>query len=347
MDLSEKYMMRCIELARLGMGHVSLNPLVGCVIVHRNKIIGEGYHRQYGGPHAEVNAINEVTDHQLLKESTLYVSLEPCAHYGLTPPCSDLIVSKQIPRVIIGTSDPFTEVAGRGIEKLRNAGIEVETGILENECRELNKRFFTYHEKKRPYIILKWAQTADGYIDTERDEKDFGTPTWITGGNALVMVHKIRSEEDAILVGTNTAQRDNPSLTVRHWSGRNPVRAVIDKKLRLSRSLNLFDSQSETLIFNYEKDGKDALNIWVKVDSHVEMVPQILDAMYEKKILSVIVEGGKQLLDAIIKMNYWDEMHVFTGSKFFVHGIKAPHVSGKLTAEEWFDTDNLKIFRNH
>src|SRR5690554_5115458 len=280
MDLSEKYMMRCIELARLGMGHVSPNPLVGCVIVHRNKIIGEGYHRQYGGPHAEVNAINEVTDHQLLKESTLYVSLEPCAHYGLTPPCSDLIIEKMIPKVVIGTTDPFAAVAGRGITKLQKAGVEVVTGVLEDSCRELNKRFFTYHQKQRPYVILKWAQTADGFIDMERNPADIGTPTWITGPLALTLVHKLRSEEDAILVGTNTALADNPSLTVRHWSGRNPIRAVVDLNRRLPQSLNIFNGKAQTLIFNTDKESTEGQNLWIRTDRNRELIPQILHALH-------------------------------------------------------------------
>ncbi len=339
-------MERCIELARLGMGNVSPNPMVGSVIVWRGMIIGEGFHQQYGGPHAEVNAINAVSDASQLKDSTLYVSLEPCAHHGLTPPCSNLIIEKKIPRVVIGTTDPFTEVAGKGIDKLRKAGLKVKAGVLEKECRELNKRFFTYHENHRPYIILKWAQTADGYIDNDRSSKNFGIPTWITGDLALRMVHKIRSGEDAILVGTNTALKDNPSLTVRHWSGRNPVRAVIDKNLRLSLSINLFDGIAETLIFNSQKEGKDKNNSWIKIDFNKEIVSQVLKTLHQHKILSVIVEGGKHLLESFILSGLWDEMHVFTGCKFFAGGVKAPSVSGKLTAEEWFDYDNLKIYYN-
>lgn len=339
-------MSRCIELARLGQGNVSPNPMVGCVIVHAEKIIGEGFHRQYGGPHAEVNAIDAVDDKSLLKESTLYVSLEPCAHYGLTPPCSDLIIEKQIPRVVIGTVDPFAAVAGKGIEKLQKAGVEVISGILEKECLELNKRFFTYHQKQRPYIILKWAQTADGFIDTGRKPQDFGSPTWITGPLALTLVHKLRSEEDAILVGTNTAEKDNPSLTVRHWSGRNPLRAVIDLNQRLSPSLNLFDGIAKTLIFNKHKDETAGQNIWIRTGNQPEILHLVLNTLYQHKILSVIVEGGRLLLDSFIQAGLWDEMHVFTGNKFFGEGIRAPLSTGKLIAEEWLDTDNLKIFYN-
>lgn len=345
MDISEKYMRRCIELALLGMGNVAPNPMVGCVIVHRKKIIGEGFHQQYGGPHAEVNAVKAVSDEQLLKESTLYVSLEPCAHFGLTPPCTNLIIEKQIPRVVIGTTDPFAKVAGKGIEKLRQAGIEVTVGILEKECRELNKRFFTYHEKQRPYVILKWAQTADGYIDLKRKEEDYGTPTWITGDLALRLVHKIRSEEGAILVGTNTALKDNPSLTVRHWTNNVPVRVVIDRSLRLPGTLNLFDGSAKTLIFNSVKEQTQGMNTWVKIGFGKDVTRQILDNLYRQKILSVIVEGGKQLIDSFIRDNLWDEMHVFSGNTFFADGVRAPGVSGTKAAEERLDSDLLQVYR--
>lgn len=344
MEVNEKYMKRCIELARLGAGSVAPNPMVGCVIVCREIIIGEGFHKKYGGAHAEVNAINAIEHPEILKESTLYVSLEPCAHHGLTPPCSDLIVEKQIPRVVIGTTDPFSEVSGKGIEKLRNAGIEVEVGILEIECRELNKRFFTFHEKKRPYIILKWAQTLDGFIDRERNRENFGEPTWITGDLALRLVHKIRSEEGAILVGTNTAEKDNPSLTVRFWAGKNPVRAVLDKNLRLSPGLNLFDGTSKTLIFNAKKNEVTAENEWIKIDFKQEIGAQILEIFFHRKIISVIVEGGKQLLESFIRQNLWDEAHVFIGNKFFYNGISAPKIQGKISKNELLNNDWLKVF---
>ncbi len=347
MEIDEKYMERCIELALLGSGNVAPNPMVGSVIVCRGKIIGEGFHQQYGGPHAEVNAVNAVSDASLLKESTLYVSLEPCAHFGLTPPCSNLIIEKQIPKVVIGTTDPFAEVAGKGIEKLQKAGVEVKAGVLENECRELNRRFFTFHEKQRPYVILKWAQTADGYIDIDRSRKDFGIPTWITGDLALRLVHKIRSEESAILVGTNTAIKDNPSLTVRNWSGNNPVRMVVDKNQRLPASLNLFDQSTTTLIFNSDKEGTEGLNTWIKIDFQKEVIPQLLDSLYRHKILSVIVEGGRKLIESFNESGLWDEMHVFTGNKFFASGVKAPSVDGNLISEERLDADTLKIFRRY
>ncbi len=347
MEISEQYMSRCIELALLGLGNAAPNPMVGSVIVCRGKIIGEGFHQQYGGPHAEVNAINAVSDTTLLKESTLYVSLEPCAHFGQTPPCSNLIIEKQIPRVVIGTTDPFAEVAGKGIEKLRKAGIEVTVGTLEKECRELNRRFFTFHEKQRPYVILKWAQTADGYIDIDREKADYGTPTWITGGLALRLVHKIRSEESAILVGTNTALKDNPSLTVRHWADGSPVRAVIDRNLRLPASLNLFNNSAKTLIFNSVKEGTEGMNSWIKIDFGKDVIPQVLSSLYRHKVLSVIVEGGRQLIESFTHSGLWDEMHVFTGNKFFAEGVMAPRVKGKLVAEEQLDADFLKVYRRH
>lgn len=346
MEIDEKYMQRCIELAGLGAGDVAPNPMVGSVIVHRGKIIGEGYHRKYGGPHAEVNAINSVPHPVILKESTLYVSLEPCAHHGLTPPCSDLIIHKKIPEVVIGTVDPFSEVAGKGIEKLRKAGIEVVSGVLEKECRELNKRFFTFHEKKRPYVILKWAQTIDGFIDVERSPESFGEPTWITGNLALQLVHKIRSEESAILVGTNTAEKDNPSLTVRHWPGKNPYRLVLDKKLRLPGSLNLLNGLEETLVFNVRKNEKNDRITYVKIDSGKELLPQIMDELYQRNILSVIVEGGRQMLDSFFFSGCWDEAHVFIGDTCFYDGIRAPQIKGKLVASELLGNDQLKIFMN-
>lgn len=339
-------MHRCLELARLGAGDVAPNPMVGSVIVYEGKIIGEGYHRKYGGPHAEVNAINAVSASEILKKSTLYVSLEPCAHYGLTPPCSDLIIEKEIPEVIIGTVDPFSEVAGKGIEKLEKAGVKVTLGVLEKECRELNKRFFTFHERKRPYVILKWAQTTDGFIDVERSPESFGEPTWITGDLALQLVHKIRSEESAILVGTNTAEKDNPSLTVRHWPGKNPYRLVLDKKLRLPGSLNLLNGLQKTLVFNARRNGEEGLTSFVKIDSKKEILPQIMAELYQRNILSVIVEGGRQLLESFFYTGLWDEAHVFIGETFFYDGIRAPKIKGKLVASETLGNDQLKIFKN-
>ena len=347
METDEKYMSRCIDLALLGAGHVAPNPMVGSVIVYNGKIIGEGYHQKYGQAHAEVNAVNSVADRELLKSSVIYVSLEPCAHHGQTPPCADLIVREQIPKVVVGTADPFAEVAGKGIERLNNAGVDVKVGVLEKECRELNRRFITFHTQKRPYIILKWAQTSDGFIDTDRQPADYGQPNWITRDMALRLVHKVRSEENAILVGTFTAEKDNPHLTVRHWPGDNPLRILIDKNLRLPHSLNLFDGSVPTLVFNDVNEDSSGLVSYVKIDFGKNIVPQMLKELYARKILSLIVEGGKQLIESFTGSGLWDEMQVYTGSSFFGGGVRAPLAAGKLTAEEWLDTDNLKIFRNN
>ncbi|MDX9908202.1 MAG: bifunctional diaminohydroxyphosphoribosylaminopyrimidine deaminase/5-amino-6-(5-phosphoribosylamino)uracil reductase RibD [Mariniphaga sp.] len=346
MEIDKKYMQRCIELARSGAGSVSPNPMVGCVIVRGNEIVGEGFHREYGEAHAEVNAVNSVANPELLKESTLYVSLEPCAHHGRTPPCTGLIIEKQIPRVVIGAADPSPEVAGRGIKKLKEAGIEVVSGVLGQECRELNKRFSTFHEKKRPYIILKWAQTSDGFIDIARESSDYGEPNWITGDLALRLVHKIRAEEDAIIVGTNTALKDNPSLSVRNWAGESSLRIVIDKELKLPETLKFFDGTQKTLILNALRTEKEDLTEWFKLDFSKDILPQILSELFSRKILSLIVEGGRQLLESFIRDGLWDEAHVFSGNKFFFSGIEAPKIQGVQTACELLDYDRLFIFRN-
>lgn len=346
MKTNEKYMNRCLELARLGAGNVSPNPMVGCVIVHNNCIIGEGYHEKYGEAHAEVNAIKSVKNPELLKESTLYVSLEPCAHFGLTPPCSDLIVEKKIPFVVIGTIDSFAKVAGKGIEKMIKAGISVQVGVLEKECREINKRFFTFHEKKRPFIILKWAETTDGFIDFDRNTNQFGQPVWITGEKSLLRVHQMRAVEDSILVGTNTALKDNPSLTVRHCEGRNPVRLVTDNHLRLPEILNLFDGTVKTLVFNSVKNLESGNTEFIRIDFSKNIIPQILKTLYQQNIQSMIVEGGKRLLESFIESNLWDEAYRFTGNKLFKAGIKAPVISGTIILSEETDGDKLIVYKN-
>ena len=347
MNIQEKYMYRCLELARMGAGNVSPNPMVGCVIVHNNSIIGEGFHEKYGQAHAEVNAINAVKNPELLNESTLYVSLEPCAHFGLTPPCSTLIVEKKIPNVVIGAIDTFAKVAGKGIERMEKAGINVQVGVLENECRELNKRFFTFHDKKRPYIFLKWAETTDGFIDFERSENEFGEPSWITGKKALAHVHQMRAEEDAILVGTNTALKDNPSLTVRHCEGKNPVRLVIDNHLRLPENLNLFDGSVKTIVFNSLKDEETKSIEFVKINFDKKLISHILKTLYKRNIQSLIVEGGKQILDSFIEAKLWDETFRFIGNKNFESGIKAPQISASVIRSEKIDTDQLFVYKNN
>jgi diaminohydroxyphosphoribosylaminopyrimidine deaminase / 5-amino-6-(5-phosphoribosylamino)uracil reductase len=344
MSTAEIFMQRCLDLALLGIGDVAPNPMVGCVIVHEGVIIGEGYHMKYGEPHAEVNAIHSVKNPELLLESTLYVSLEPCAHFGKTPPCSDLIIESRIPKVVIGTVDPFAEVAGKGIERMKNAGIEVEVGLLEKESRSLNRRFFTFHEKKRPYIILKWAQTLDGFIDTDRTEKQH--PTWITNALAKRLVHKQRSEESAILIGTNTAEYDNPALTVREWTGAQPIRMVIDRIGRLNPELHIFDGNVPTWVFTaIERPDSENLK-FITLDFNQNILPQMMAELYQREILSVIVEGGSELLNSFLEINLWDEAFVYTGNQFFGKGVAAPHISGKTIAYRKLDDCKLHVFRN-
>ena len=338
-------MARALELAESGAGNVAPNPMVGCVIVHKGKIIGEGYHQKFGKAHAEVNAINSVKNKELLPESTLYVTLEPCSHFGKTPPCADLIIREKIPEVVIGTVDPFDKVAGKGIKKLRDSGCRVITGVFEEECRELNRRFFTYHQKKRPYIILKWAQTADGFIDIDRKVEFFGQPTWITNEISRIVVHKIRSEEDAILVGTNTVQKDNPSLTVRVWSGRNPLRVVLDRTLRLSKDVELFDQKVPTLVYtSFQKESLPNLE-YQKIFFDKNPIEQILEDLYKRKILSLIVEGGREVLNSFISRNLWDEAHLFIGQKLFYKGIPAPKLPGTPQYSDDLDETSFHVYR--
>lgn len=344
MSTPETFMQRCLDLAILGMGDVAPNPMVGCVIVHDDRIIGEGYHEKFGQAHAEVNAIRSVKNPALLADSTLYVSLEPCAHFGKTPPCSDLIIESRIPRVVIGTVDPFAKVAGKGIDRMQKAGIEVTTGVLENQCRELNRRFFTFHEKKRPYILLKWAQTLDGFIDTDRTETQH--PTWITNALSKRLVHKQRSEESAILIGTDTAQYDNPALTVREWTGNQPIRMVIDRTGRLDSGLQLFDRKAPTWIFT-QIEKTDAENLkFIRLNFDDNILQQLLSELYNRQILSVIVEGGSKLLNSFLMLNLWDEAFVYTGNQFFGKGVAAPNISGETIAFEQLDDCKLHILRN-
>jgi diaminohydroxyphosphoribosylaminopyrimidine deaminase/5-amino-6-(5-phosphoribosylamino)uracil reductase len=344
MSLPEIFMQRCLDLALLGMGDVAPNPMVGCVIVHQGNIIGEGYHEKFGQPHAEVNAIRSVRHPELLAHSTLYVSLEPCSHFGKTPPCSDLIIESRIPHVVIGTIDPFAKVFGKGVERMKNAGITVEVGVLEKESRLVNRRFFTFHEKKRPYILLKWAQTLDGYIDTDRTETQH--PTWITNALCKRLVHKQRSEESAILIGTNTAEFDNPALTVREWIGNQPIRMVIDRTQRLDSGLNIFSTKAQTWVFTAE-ERPDLENLkFIKLDFNQDILPQMLAALYERNILSVIVEGGSILLNSFLEAGLWDEAFVYTGNQFFGKGVQAPQISGEAIAFENLDDCKLHVIRN-
>jgi len=347
MNIHKKYLYECLKLAQLGFGNVAPNPMVGCVIVHENEVIGQGYHEKYGENHAEVNAINSVEDKKLLKESTLYVNLEPCAHHGKTPPCSDLIIKYQIPKVVVGCIDTFSEVAGKGIEKMKAAGIDVLVGILEKEALTLNKRFFTFQNKKRPYIILKWAQTSDGFIDIDRsDKKNNSQNNWITTPASKQLVHQWRSEEQAILIGTNTALNDNPQLNVREVEGKNPLRIVLDLTLRLPQHLNVFDQSIPTLIINQIKN--ESLNNleFIKIDNQKNLIKQIFEVLYHKNIQSLIVEGGTQLLNTFIENTIWDEARVFTGDKKFERGLKAPSINKTVLNMIRFDTDTLTTYIN-
>lgn len=340
----ERFMIRAIELARMGMENVPPNPMVGCVIVHEGIIIGEGYHREHGKPHAEVNAVNSVANKELLKRSTLYVTLEPCAHHGKTPPCSDLILMCNIPNVVVGVVDPFVSVAGRGIEKLRKGGCNVVGGFLEEKCIELNRRFFTFHQKKRPYIILKWAQTVDGFIDVDRSHGLYGKPTWITNDLSRIAVHKMRADESAILVGTNTAQKDNPSLTVRDWSGTPPLRLVIDKELRLSKELAVFDQSIATVVYtSKEVTGKNHIE-FKRIDFDGSELDQILADLYERAVLSLIVEGGQLLLNSFIQQKLWDEARVFVGKRAFQKGVRAPVIDAPEVKSEELDDSWMFVY---
>jgi diaminohydroxyphosphoribosylaminopyrimidine deaminase/5-amino-6-(5-phosphoribosylamino)uracil reductase len=322
--MDEHYMERCLELASKGLGSVAPNPMVGCVIVHGDRIIGEGYHRVYGEAHAEVNAIASVKDPGLLSGSTLYVNLEPCSHQGKTPACSRLILDRKIPRVVIGKADPNPVVAGKGLRMLKEGGTEVRTGVMEKECLELNKRFFTWHREKRPWVLLKWARTRDGFIDRLRPTENPDGVSWITNPPARQWVHKWRSEEQAILVGTRTALLDDPQLTVRHWQGRNPLRLVIDRKGTLPGHLKLFDGIAETLVFTSEP-GKVYENAGcIQIPGSTDYLPAILGYLYEHEIQSLLVEGGAALLNSFIRSGLWDEARVFTGNAYFGQGIPSP-----------------------
>nr|WP_319400274.1 bifunctional diaminohydroxyphosphoribosylaminopyrimidine deaminase/5-amino-6-(5-phosphoribosylamino)uracil reductase RibD [uncultured Carboxylicivirga sp.] len=347
LSIHEKYMQRCLQLAQMAEGHTYSNPMVGSVIVHQGKIIGEGYHCKAGEPHAEVNAVRSVQDRSLLKESILYVNLEPCAHYGKTPPCSKLIIDEKIPHVVIGCIDDFSEVAGKGVEMMEKAGVKVEYGILEAESRELNRRFFTFHNKKRPYVILKWAQTLDGFLDLDRESSLFGKPTWITNEWARRAVHQQRTTEQAILVGTYTALKDNPSLTVRDWNGPQPLRVVIDRKCQLTADYHLMDNQFPTLVINTVKDEKNYNIEYVKVDFEQKLPEQILNILWKKDIQSVIVEGGCTTLESFILHNLWDEAYKYIGNAFFESGIKVPVFNGKLVEQSEFGDSRQYVYRNN
>ncbi|OMP29797.1 bifunctional diaminohydroxyphosphoribosylaminopyrimidine deaminase/5-amino-6-(5-phosphoribosylamino)uracil reductase RibD [Mangrovimonas sp. DI 80] len=349
MKIHEKYITRCIDIAKNGLGNTRPNPMVGCVIVHENNIIGEGFTSPYGGNHAEVNAIHSVQDPNLLKKATLYVTLEPCSHFGKTPPCSDLIIKSQIPNVVIGTIDTHSKVAGKGIEKLTAAGCNVTVGILENECQEHHKRFFTFHNKLRPYIILKWAQTLDGYLAPETQNKQ--EPVWITNTFSRQIVHKWRTEEHAIFVGTNTVIKDNPKLTVRDWKGQNPIRIVLDRTGKLPKNLGVFNNESKTIVIS-SSENTNVLNSeftqteFIAWEDNTHIAKQICELLHKQDIQSVIIEGGAQTLHTFINEGLWDEARVFTGNVLFEKGIEAPKIHGTLVSQQHILQDSLKIYRN-
>nr|WP_314896509.1 bifunctional diaminohydroxyphosphoribosylaminopyrimidine deaminase/5-amino-6-(5-phosphoribosylamino)uracil reductase RibD [uncultured Flavobacterium sp.] len=346
MKTHEKYIKRCIELAKNGLGTTYPNPLVGSVIVYNDTIIGEGWHKKAGEPHAEVNAVNSVKDKSLLKKATIYVSLEPCSHFGKTPPCCDLIIKNKIPNVVIGTIDPNIKVAGNGIKKLIEAGIQVTVGILEAECHELNKRFFTFHEKKRPYIILKWAESQDGFIaPLEKDEKK---PVWITTVYSRQLVHKWRTEEQAILVGTQTVIDDNPKLNARDWYGNNPIRLILDQNNRIPEDSHIFDIETKTIVFSKSKTTIEKENtIFEVIDFEQNIAKQIVKALYQHQIQSVIIEGGRQTVQTFIDANLWDEARIFVGNIQFTAGTKAPILDKKPFEKYSIGNDELIISRNH
>ena len=342
----EIFMQRCLQLAKKGLGNTYPNPLVGSVIVHKGIIIGEGYHKKCGESHAEVNAINSVKNKDLLKDATLYVNLEPCAHQGRTPACSRLIIEKKIPKVIIGCIDSFAKVSGKGIKMMQNAGINVTVGVLEEASKEINKRFFTFHEKKRPYIILKWARTIDGFIDFERNKNTPIKPNWITNEFARMLVHKWRTEEPSIMVATNTAEKDNPKINVRDWYGNQPVRIVLDKNLRLNSNLYLFDGSQKTIVFT-EKSKKDKHNVeYIQLSFNENFYNSLFKALYEKDIQSVFIEGGAKLIQNLINNNYWDEAREFVGNIKFLKGVKAPQINKAYNKLITSSNNNLYIYRN-
>jgi len=335
-------------LAKNGLGTTYPNPMVGCVVVYKGQIIGEGWHQKAGQAHAEVHAINSVKDQSLLKNATIYVSLEPCSHFGKTPPCADLIIAKKIPKVVIGCLDPNEKVAGRGVKKLLEAGCKVLVGVLKKECQELNKRFFTFHIKKRPYIILKWAQTEDGFIAPSNQEK--GKPFWITNTYSKQLVHKWRSEEQAVLVGTITALKDNPQLNARLWQGKNPVRVALDRNLRLPKDSFLLDKSIKSLVLTSEENESKNLAsenlIFEAIDFKKNVPKQICDVLFKHQIQSVIIEGGAITLQSFIDTNLWEEARVFSNCNKLEKGVKAPHLKGKILLKEYLDNDLLTTYIN-
>jgi len=342
-------MARALQLAKNGLGSAAPNPAVGAVIVYDKKIIGEGFTSSYGGPHAEVNAIRAVMDTSLLKRATLYVTLEPCSHFGKTPPCADLIVNYGIPRVVIGLSDPHKKVAGNGIQKLKNADCEVILGVLEKECRAHHKRFLTFHENKRPHITLKWAQTLDGFLAPEADlRSNIQEPYWITGPTSRQLVHQWRAQEQAILVGTNTVLHDNPKLNVRHWKGKNPVRIVLDRSLKINGDYHVLDGSIPTLILTEVIETSKYLKgiEYQYLDFSKDLARQICTILWQRNLMSILIEGGSKTLQTFIDEGLWDDALVFTGNTSFTNGISAPILSKDSVSIRTIGQDTLNFYKN-
>ena len=344
MNNEKNYINRCIKLALNGAGYVSPNPLVGCVIVYNGSIIGEGYHREFGKEHAEVNAINSVKEISLLSKSTLFVNLEPCSHHGKTPPCCNLIVKMKIPKVVIGCKDYSKKVNGTGIAFLKQNGVEVVENILEEKCKKLNTRFFNFHKRKFPYIILKWAKTNDGYIDINRNSNQLGI-NWITEKETQVLVHKWRAEEDAILVGRKTVLNDDPELTVREFKGKQPLRIVIDPELNLDLNKKIFNENSNTIIVNTQINRVTNNLTYLKLQSE-NIILNLLNYLHEINIMSLIVEGGKETIDCFLKLNYWNEARVIEGNKKFNNGLESPKIERKCSAIQNIGKDIIYTYYN-
>jgi len=339
-----KFMKRCLEMASKAEGLTYPNPMVGSVIVNDGTIMGEGFHLKSGGPHAEVIAINAVSDKSKLKTSTLYVNLEPCAHFGKTPPCADFIISNGIRRVVIGTADTSEKVSGEGLSKLKNAGCEVVTGVLEKECRRLNRRFFTFNEKKRPYITLKWAQSADGYLDMIRPEGDEPGPNWITGKPERVLVHKWRASEQAILVGAGTFRADDPKLNVREWSGPQPIRVILSSSGSVGNEFSVNETKGKVVVFTHNKGICYAGATKVELDEKAPSSRQIVEYLYNRCIQSLFIEGGAEVLNHFMSTDLWNEARIFTGENNFNKGVKAPVKPGSLFLKKGFSDSSLEIY---
>jgi diaminohydroxyphosphoribosylaminopyrimidine deaminase/5-amino-6-(5-phosphoribosylamino)uracil reductase len=339
-----KFMRRCLELATKAEGMTYPNPMVGSVIVYKGRIVGEGYHLRTGESHAEVIAINSVSDKSVLMFSTLYVNLEPCSHFGKTPPCDDFIISNNIPRIVIGTTDTSGKVSGKGIKKLQDSGCDVTTGILDEECRRVNRRFFTFHEKKRPYITLKWAQSADGFLDIKRSEYHTTGPTWISGKPERVLVHKWRAAEQAILVGAGTVRADDPSLNVREWKGADPLKLILSSSGSFTYSLTGTSPCAKIIVFTHNPEARIPRSTMKILQEHRSSAVQICEYLYSSGIQSLLIEGGAGVLDHFISEGLWDEARIFTGRELFNDGVKAPCAAGKLFSETVYSGSSLRIY---